>query len=171
MRRILVVITFIACFASIGHAQSNIAKEWAYESIILKLSSDNAFLNMAAESVAEGIESLLVSELATHGVESGKTTISFTEDGKFTAKVGEKIGKGTYSTSDSILSFSIGKLSSVATTSKKDGDYLSIYLKNEQVTNFISMIGDSEKYSAITYITPALETFDDMEIGVKLKLK
>ena len=154
-----------------GKSTASMEGTWIYTGSAIEFESDN-LLQKAGGSVAAGAaESKLNEQLAKVGIKEGQMSFTFNADSTFTAKVGAKSIKGTYSydTSTQHVNLKFMKLiplnAKVNCTSAK----MDLLFNSDKLLKLITLISSKSNNTTLKTIGSLANSYDGMMLGFALK--
>ena len=76
--------------------QQSLIGTWTYQQTSVKFESENVLSKIGGTIVSSKIESAMATQLTKIGFTAGRSTITFSQDGKYTIALGSKSYNGTY---------------------------------------------------------------------------
>lgn len=146
--------------------EKTIVGTWEYTEPAIVLSSDNMLTNVAAKAAANNIETKLQSYLTKYGIKPGAMSITFSEDGKFTEKIGSKTTTGTWKLEDGQLVITYGKVKPVAITTQVEGKKLLIVTDATKLLGLMQTLGAKSSNSTISTVTTLMKGVNGMQCGL-----
>lgn len=154
-------------FSSKNNANAkNIVGTWEYTEPAILLTSDNMLTNIAAKAASEKLESQIQTYLTKYGIKPGAMSITFTEDGKFSEKLGKKTTNGTWQIKDGKLIITYGTIKPVSITTQIEGKNLLITTGANQLLNMMKTFGANSTNTTISSITKLMKTVNGMQCGL-----
>lgn len=154
-------------FSSKNNANAkNIVGTWEYTEPAILLTSDNMLTNIAAKAASEKLESQIQTYLTKYGIKPGAMSITFTEDGKFSEKLGKKTTNGTWQIKDGKLIITYGTIKPVSITTQIEGKNLLITTGANQLLNMMKTFGANSTNTTISSITKLMKNVNGMQCGL-----
>lgn len=154
-------------FSSKNNANAkNIVGTWEYTEPAILLTSDNMLTNIAAKAASEKLESQIQTYLTKYGIKPGAMSITFTEDGKFSEKLGKKTTNGTWQIKDGKLIIIYGTIKPVSITTQIEGKNLLITTGANQLLNMMKTFGANSTNTTISSITKLMKNVNGMQCGL-----
>lgn len=194
MKKIIVLFVAMACLTGSAYAQSGLlgalkgaatdlldkatdgkATElllpgtWKYQEPAIKLVSDNALADAAANAAMSSLESKLQTAYNYVGIKAGSCSYTFNEDGTFSATLGKRTLSGTYTydaTTHAIELKYSSKLLNLGTMTGYaylNGTSLDLVFDCSGLMSFLTKLGS--KVSVLNSITSLFENYDQMMVG------
>ena len=151
-----------------GKSTASMEGTWIYTGSAIEFESDN-LLQKAGGSVAAGAaESKLNEQLAKVGIKEGQMSFTFNADSTFTAKVGAKSIKGTYSydTSTQHVNLKFMKLIPLSACTSANMDLL---FNSDKLLKLITLISSKSNNTTLKTIGSLANSYDGMMLGFALK--
>jgi hypothetical protein len=142
---------------------------WNYKEPAVKLVSDNALADVAANAAMSGIEGRLQKAYNYAGIKAGSCSYTFNADGTFTAVLGKRTLSGTYTYDASTHAIELkysSKIFNLGTTkgyAYLEGNTLDLVFDCSGLMSFLTKLGS--KVSALNSITSLLGNYDQMMVG------
>lgn len=154
-------------FSSKNNANAkNIVGTWEYTEPAILLTSDNMLTNIAAKAASEKLESQIQTYLTKYRIKPGAMSITFTEDGKFSEKLGKKTTNGTWQIKDGKLIITYGTIKPVSITTQIEGKNLLITTGANQLLNMMKTFGANSTNTTISSITKLMKNVNGMQCGL-----
>lgn len=194
MKKIIVLFVALASFAINASAQSNFLNAlkgaatelidkatdgkateimlpgtWSYQEPAIKLVSDNALADAAANAAMSSMETKLQKAYNYAGIKAGSCSYTFNADGTFTAVLGKRNLSGTYTYDASTHAIELkysSKIFNLGTTkgyAYLEGNTLDLVFDCSGLMSFLTKLGS--KVSALNSITSLLGNYDQMMVG------
>lgn len=194
MKKIIVLFVALASFAINASAQSNFLNAlkgaatelidkatdgkatelmlpgtWKYQEPAIKLVSDNALADAAANAAMSSMETKLQKAYNYAGIKPGSCTYTFNADGTFTAVLGKRTLTGTYTYDASTHAIELkysSKIFNLGTTkgyAYLNGNTLDLVFDCSGLVQFLTKLGS--KVSALNSITSLFANYDQMMVG------
>ena len=163
-----VISTITSLFSSSKQATSKkIVGTWAYEEPAIVFESDNVLSSTAGKVAANSIEEKLTSVLDKLGFSDGMT-ITFDEDGSFSATLSSKTATGTWEIEDEKLNLTCNKKSVEVTTQMDGSSTLEFLVDATKLLTLLQTLGSSASSasSTLSTISSLSSSIDGMEIGL-----
>ena len=144
---------------------------WIYTGSAIEFESDN-LLQKAGGSVAAGAaESKLNEQLAKVGIKEGQMSFTFNADSTFTAKVGAKSIKGTYSydTSTQHANLKFMKLIPLSAKVNCTSANMDLLFNSDKLLKLITLISSKSNNTTLKTIGSLANSYDGMMLGFALK--
>ena len=142
---------------------------WSYQEPAIKLVSDNALADAAANAAMSSMETKLQKAYNYAGIKPGSCTYTFNTDGTFTAVLGKRNLSGTYTYDASTHAIELkysSKIFNLGTTkgyAYLNGNTLDLVFDCSGLVQFLTKLGS--KVSALNSITSLFANYDQMMVG------
>ena len=142
---------------------------WSYKAPAIKLVSENALADAAANAAMSGMEAKLQKAYNYAGIKPGSCSYTFNADGTFTAVLGKRTGTGTYTYGASTHAIAVkysSKIFNLGTTkgyAYLEGNTLDLVFDCSGLMSFLTKLGS--KVSVLNSITSLLGNYDQMMVG------
>ena len=149
---------------------SSISGDWSYTSPAVAFESENLLKSAGGSVVANQLESKMETYLEKVGFEEGKVKLNFDGESSFTLTINSKDVTGTYSISESTISFSRSGLSkSVSANISLSGNDMQITFEADKLLDFISSIASLSSSSILSTISSLADSYDGMQLGLEFE--
>lgn len=147
---------------------SQITGTWKYSKPAVAFESDNLLNKAGGSVVSSTIENKLATELSKFGVKSGTMTLTFNSDSTFTATIGKKSSKGTYTLSGATIRFSYEGAPTITANTKISGSSLQLTFTADKLLTFVKGIGTvGINSTALTAVSKLAQSYDGMQVGLQ----
>ncbi|HBO05842.1 MULTISPECIES: DUF4923 family protein [Bacteroides] len=154
-----------------GKSTAGMEGTWAYTGSAIEFESDN-LLQKAGGSVAAGAaESKLNEQLAKVGIKEGQMSFTFNADSTFTAKVGAKSIKGTYSYDASTQHANLKFMKLIPLSAKVNctSTSMDLLFNSDKLLKLITLISSKSSNATLKTIGSLANSYDGMMLGFALK--
>lgn len=154
-----------------GQNNADLQGKWAYSGSAIEFESDN-FLQKAGGSVAAGAaEKKLNGQLAKVGIKEGQMSFTFNADSTFTARVGLKNMKGTYSyeSESQKLNLKFGRLLNVSAKVNCTSGNMDLLFNADKLLKLITLISSKSNNTTLKAISSLAGSYDGMMLGFSMK--
>ena len=150
-----------------GKSTASMEGTWIYTGSAIEFESDN-LLQKAGGSVAAGAAE---SKLAKVGIKEGQMSFTFNADSTFTAKVGAKSIKGTYSydTSTQHANLKFMKLIPLSAKVNCTSANMDLLFNSDKLLKLITLISSKSNNTTLKTIGSLANSYDGMMLGFALK--
>ena len=151
-----------------GKSTASMEGTWIYTGSAIEFESDN-LLQKAGGSVAAGAaESKLNEQLAKVGIKEGQMSFTFNADSTFTAKVGAKSIKGTYSYDTSTQHANLKFMKLIPLSAKVNCTSANMF-NSDKLLKLITLISSKSNNTTLKTIGSLANSYDGMMLGFALK--
>lgn len=160
-----------AVSAVTGKTSVDMTGTWVYSGSAIEFESDN-LLNKAGGAVAAAAaEKKLDEQLAKAGIKSGTMTYTFNADSTFTAKLGARNLKGTYSYDASAhqISLKFVKLLNLHAKVNCTSSSMDMLFDSDKLLKLITLLSTKSNNSTLKTIGSLANSYDGMMLGFSLK--
>lgn len=146
---------------------SKIVGTWAYDEPAIVFESDNVLSSTAGKVAANSIEEKLTSVLEKLGFNEDMT-VTFDDDGSFSAALSSKTISGTWEIEDEKLNLTVSKKTVSVTTQMDGSKTLEFLVDADNLLSLLQTLGSSVSSSNSTLfaISSLSSSIDGMEIGL-----
>ena len=154
-----------------GKSTANMTGTWSYTGSAIEFESDNLLQKAGGTVAATAAEKKLDEQLAKAGIKAGQMSFTFNADSTFSAKVGQKSMKGSYSYNASTqkinLKFAklIGMNAKVNATSKT----MDLLFESDKLLKLITFLSSKSSNSTLKSIGSLANSYDGMMLGLSLQ--
>lgn len=189
MKKILLMIVAVACFAVPASAQNwletvkkvatdvvdeatggkltavAIVGTWEYKAAASRLEGDDVLKNVGGAVAGSAIDTKLTGIYEKAGIKEGFCSIAFNSDGTFSMPVKSKSIAGTYvfEPSNHTITLNVCKLGSFSGYAYISGTDLQIVFPVNRLMNFVTALG--AKISAFSTVTALLNQYENAYLG------
>ena len=161
-----------------GFSTKSVVGNWEYQEAAVSLVSDN-LLSQAGGMVASGtLAEKIDGVLSKAGIKAGAFQMNFTEDGKFTTKVGTRTLNGKYTVNEQNktvqLSFNIvaGITATNFTASvEMNGSEMSLLFNADKLLQIVKAISGYTNNATLSTISTLASAYDGVKLGFKMVKK
>lgn len=154
-----------------GKTSVDMTGTWIYSGSAIEFESDN-LLNKAGGAAAAAVaEKKLDEQLAKVGIKDGTMTYTFNADSTFTAKLGARSLKGTYSYDASTrqISLKFVKLLNLHAKINSTSSSMDMLFDSDKLLKLITLLSNKSKNSTLKTIGSLANSYDGMMLGFSLK--
>lgn len=144
----------------------NIVGTWTYQEPAILLTSNNVLTSAAAKIASKKIEKNLQTHLTKYGIKPGAMSITFSENGTFTEKIGTKTVKGKWQIKNKQLIITYGTVKPVSITTQIDGKNLMIVTNADKLLTLFKSLGAKSTNSTISTVTSLMKNVNGMQCGL-----
>lgn len=159
-----------------GFSTASVVGSWSYEEAAVSLSSDN-LLSQAGGMVASGTLGDKIDEvLAKAGIKAGAFQMTFEGNSKFTATVGSRTLRGTYSVNEKnkTMQLAFNIVSGIPGTNftasvEMSGGSMSLLFKADKLLQLVKAVSGYTNNATLSTISTLASAYDGVKVGFKLK--
>ena len=137
----------------------------------IEFESDNLLQKAGGSVAANAAENKLKEQLARVGIKEGQMSFTFNADSTFTAKVGAKSIKGTYSYDASTQNTSLNFMKLIPLNAKINctSANMDLLFNSDKLLKLITLISSKSNNSTLKTIGSLANSYDGMMLGFTLK--
>nr|WP_302832001.1 DUF4923 family protein [uncultured Bacteroides sp.] len=154
-----------------GKTSIDMTGTWTYSGSAIEFESGN-MLNKAGGAVAAGVaEKKLDEQLSKVGIKSGQMTYTFNADSTFSAKLGTRDLKGTYSydASTKQVKMKFAKLLPLNAKVNCTSTSMDLLFNSDKLLKLITTLSGKSNNSTLKTISSLAGSYDGMMLGFSLK--
>ena len=150
--------------------QQNLIGTWTYSQPGCAFSSDNLLAKAGGEVAAAEIKSKLSSTYQKVGIKSSNTTVTFKEDGTFTAKIAGKGWSGNYTFDEKTSKITMqGLLINANCYAKKNSNGIALLFESTKLLTLLQTMSAMSGNSSIQTIGDLSKNYDGLRLGFDFK--
>ena len=150
-----------------GKSTADMTGTWSYTGSAIEFESDN-LLQKAGGAVAE---KKLDEQLAKVGIKAGQMSFTFNADSTFSAKVGQKSMKGSYSydASTQKVNLKFAKLIGMNAKVNATSTTMDLLFESDKLLKLITFLSSKSSNSTLKSIGSLANSYDGMMLGFSLQ--
>ena len=154
-----------------GKSTASMEGTWTYAGSAIEFESDNLLQKAGGAVAANAAENKLNEQLARVGIKEGQMSFTFNADSTFTAKVGAKSIKGTYSYDASTQNASLKFMKLIPLNAKINctSANMDLLFNSDKLLKLITLISSKSNNSTLKTIGSQANSYDGMMLGFALK--
>jgi len=154
-----------------GKSTADMTGTWSYTGSAIEFESDNLLQKAGGAVAANAAENKLNEQLARVGIKEGQMSFTFNADSTFTAKVGAKSIKGTYSYDASTQNASLKFMKLIPLNAKINctSANMDLLFNSDKLLKLITLISSKSNNSTLKTIGSLANSYDGMMLGFALK--
>ena len=154
-----------------GKSTADMTGTWSYTGSAIEFESDNLLQKAGGAVAANAAENKLNEQLARVGIKEGQMSFTFNTDSTFTAKVGAKSIKGTYSYDASTQNASLKFMKLIPLNAKINctSANMDLLFNSDKLLKLITLISSKSNNSTLKTIGSLANSYDGMMLGFTLK--
>ena len=154
-----------------GKSTADMTGTWSYTGSAIEFESDNLLQKAGGAVAANAAENKLNEQLARVGIKEGQMSFTFNADSTFTAKVGAKSIKGTYSYDASTQNASLKFMKLIPLNAKINctSANMDLLFNSDKLLKLITLISSKSNNNTLKTIGSLANSYDGMMLGFALK--
>ena len=154
-----------------GKSTASMVGTWTYTGSAIEFESDNLLQKAGGSVAANAAENKLNEQLAKVGIKEGQMSFTFNADSTFTAKVGAKSLKGTYSYDASTQQASLKFMKLIPLNAKVNctSTNMDLLFNSDKLLKLVALISSKSSNSTLKTIGSLANSYDGMMLGFALK--
>ncbi|WP_294620175.1 DUF4923 family protein [uncultured Bacteroides sp.] len=154
-----------------GKSIASMVGTWTYTGSAIEFESDNLLQKAGGSVAANAAENKLNEQLAKVGIKEGQMSFTFNADSTFTAKVGAKSLKGTYSYDASTQQASLKFMKLIPLNAKVNctSTNMDLLFNSDKLLKLVALISSKSSNSTLKTIGSLANSYDGMMLGFALK--
>ena len=154
-----------------GKSTADMTGTWSYTGSAIEFESDNLLQKAGGAVAANAAENKLNEQMARVGIKEGQMSFTFNADSTFTAKVGAKSIKGTYSYDASTQNASLKFMKLIPLNAKINctSANMDLLFNSDKLLKLITLISSKSNNSTLKTIGSLANSYDGMMLGFALK--
>lgn len=143
---------------------------WVYSGSAVEFESDNVFKQLGGSAAASVAQSKMDSYLKKAGIQPGKMTFTFKNDGTFTSVISGRSSNGTYTYSAGKLNLKYLLFTTTATVKSTSKGMELLFNANKLVT-MLKLVGKFSNSTSLNLLSSFAGSYKDMLMGLNMKKK
>jgi len=150
--------------------QQSLVGTWSYSQPSCAFSSDNLLAKAGGEIAANEIRAKLQPTFQKIGVKSSNTSVTFKEDGTFTAKIAGKSWSGKYTFDEKTSKVTMqGLLLNMNCYAKKNADGIALLFESSKLLTLLQAMSAISGNSTLQTIGEMAKSYDGLRMGFDFK--
>ncbi len=150
--------------------QANLVGTWSYSQPGCAFTSQELLAQAGGEAVAASVKSKLQPTFQKVGINSSSTTITFNQDGTFSAKIAGKAWSGKYTFDESTYKVNLqGLLLNINCYAKKNSDGIALLFEASKLLTILQTMATMSGNSTAQTIGDLSKSYDGLRIGFDFK--
>ena len=147
------------------------AGTWSYTGSAIEFESDNLLQKAGGAVAATAAEKKLDEQLAKVGIKAGQMSFTFNADSTFSAKVGQKSMKGSYSYNASTqkVNLKFAKLIGMNAKVNATSTTMDLLFESDKLLKLITFLSSKSSNSTLKSIGSLANSYDGMMLGFSLQ--
>lgn len=151
-------------------SQKNLIGTWSYYQPGCAFASDNLLAQAGGELAAAEIKNKLASSFQTLGIKSNNTSVTFKEDGTFSAKIAGKSWSGNYTFDEKTSKVTMqGLLLNMNCYAKKNANGISLLFESSKLLTLLQTMSALSGNSTLSTIGDLAKNYDGLRLGFDFK--
>lgn len=144
---------------------------WSYTGSAIEFESDNLLQKAGGAVAATAAEKKLDEQLAKVGIKAGQMSFTFNADSTFSAKVGQKSMKGSYSydASTQKVNLKFAKLIGMNAKVNATSTTMDLLFESDKLLKLITFLSSKSSNSTLKSIGSLANSYDGMMLGFSLQ--
>lgn len=149
---------------------TDITGTWTYNGSAVSFESDNLLNKAGGVAAASVVEEKMNTQLAKVGIKAGSTSFTFNDDGTFSALIGKRTVKGTYTydSSTAIANMKFAGLLAMNANVTGSSNSISLLFEADKLLQLVTFIGSKVKNTTLKTISSLAESYDGMKLGMEM---
>ena len=150
--------------------QKNLIGTWSYAQPGCAFTSDNLLAKAGGEVAAAEIKSKLSDTYSKVGIKSSNTTVTFKEDGTFTAKIAGKSWSGTYTFDEKTSKVTMqGLLINANCYAKKNSNGIALLFESTKLLTLLQTMSAMSGNTSVQTIGDLSKNYSGLRLGFDFK--
>jgi hypothetical protein len=156
---------------NIEKAVNAVTGTWSYTGSAIEFESDNLLQKAGGAVAATAAEKKLDEQLAKVGIKAGQMSFTFNADSTFSAKVGQKSMKGSYSydASTQKVNLKFAKLIGMNAKVNATSTTMDLLFESDKLLKLITFLSSKSSNSTLKSIGSLANSYDGMMLGFSLQ--
>lgn len=154
-----------------GKNTADMTGTWSFTGSAIEFESDNLLQKAGGAVAATAAEKKLDEQLAKVGIKAGQMTFTFNADSTFSAKLGQKNMKGSYSynTSTHKLNLKFAKLIGMNAKMNCTSGNMDLLFESDKLLKLITFLSSKSSNATLKSIGSLANSYDGMMLGFSLQ--
>lgn len=154
-----------------GKSTADMTGTWSYTGSAIEFESDNLLQKAGGAVAATAAEKKLDEQLAKVGIKAGQMSFAFNADSTFSAKVGQKSMKGSYSYNASTqkVNLKFAKLIGMNAKVNATSTTMDLLFESDKLLKLITFLSSKSSNSTLKSIGSLANSYDGMMLGFSLQ--
>lgn len=156
-----------------GKNTADMTGTWSFTGSAIEFESDNLLQKAGGAVAATAAEKKLDEQLAKVGIKAGQMTFTFNADSTFSAKLGQKNMKGSYSynTSTHKVNLKFAKLIGMNAKMNCTSGNMDLLFESDKLLKLITFLSSKSSNATLKSIGSLANSYDGMMLGFSLEKK
>lgn len=157
--------------AATGKTTINMIGTWSYTGAAIEFESDNLLQKAGGAVAGNAAEKKLDEQLAKVGIKAGQMSFTFSADSTFSAKVGKRNMKGSYSynASTQTVNLKFAKLIGMNAQVSGTSSTMDMLFESDKLLKLIAFLSSKSSNSTLKTIGSLANSYDGMMLGFSLR--
>ena len=154
-----------------GKTAIDMTGTWMYTGAAIEFESDNILQKAGGAVAATAAESKLNEQLAKIGIKAGEMSFTFEADSTFTAKIGKKNMKGSYSYDASEHKVNLKFVKLIGLNAKVNGtsSKMDLLFESDKLLKLVAFLSTKTSNATLKTIGSLAKSYDGMMLGFSLQ--
>lgn len=154
-----------------GKSKVEMTGTWTYTGSALEFDSDNLLQKAGGAVAATAAEKKLDEQLSKIGIKAGQMSFTFNADSTFSAKVGQKTMKGSYSYNASThkVNLKFAKLIGMNAKVNSTSSTMDLLFESDKLLKLITFLSSKTSNATLKTIGTLADSYDGMMLGFSLQ--
>lgn len=154
-----------------GKSKVEMTGTWTYTGSALEFESDNLLQKAGGAVAATAAEKKLDEQLSKIGIKAGQMSFTFNADSTFSAKVGQKTMKGSYSYNASThkVNLKFAKLIGMNAKVNSTSSTMDLLFESDKLLKLITFLSSKTSNATLKTIGTLADSYDGMMLGFSLQ--
>lgn len=154
-----------------GKNTADMTGTWSFTGSAIEFESDNLLQKAGGAVAATAAEKKLDEQLAKVGIKAGQMTFTFNADSTFSAKLGQKNMKGSYSynTSTHKVNLKFAKLIGMNAKMNCTSGNMDLLFESDKLLKLITFLSSKSSNATLKSIGSLANSYDGMMLGFSLQ--
>ncbi|WP_294593893.1 DUF4923 family protein [uncultured Bacteroides sp.] len=154
-----------------GKGKVEMTGTWSYKGSAIEFESDNLLQKAGGTVAATAAEKKLDEQLSKIGIKAGQMSFTFNADSTFSAKVGQKTMKGSYSYNASThkVNLKFAKLIGMNAKVNSTSSTMDLLFESDKLLKLITFLSSKTSNATLKTIGTLADSYDGMMLGFSLQ--
>lgn len=154
-----------------GKSKVDMIGTWYYKGSAIEFESDNLLQKAGGAVAATAAEKKLDEQLSKIGIKAGQMSFTFNADSTFSAKVGQKTMKGSYSYNASThkVNLKFAKLIGMNAKANTTSSTMDLLFESDKLLKLITFLSSKTNNATLKTIGTLADSYDGMMLGFSLQ--
>lgn len=154
-----------------GKSKADMTGTWFYTGAAIEFESDNLLQKAGGTVAAAAAEKKLDEQLAKVGIKAGQLSFTFNADSTFSAKIGKREMKGSYSYDSSTqkVHLKFAKLIGMNTKVSITSTTMDLLFESDKLLKLIAFLSSKSSNATLKAVGSLADSYDGMMLGFSLR--